>query len=568
MAEDNPAPPLPRRVPGDNRHTPGDRQGAGTGQAGPLVLSEPVLQRIRAALDSVADEAPPREDAAPTGQAAPLPRRAPRPGNGPDPSAPGRRRAGPGQPPSQPIPPIAASAPSEVASPPREVTSPPDEVTSPPREVTDQATVRPGATAQPWPAAARPAEPTLVPAQRSPAGRPADRHDRGDEKAGTPEQAKAGPPQEARAGTREKANEGTAENVKADSPEKTGSGTPEKVDAGTPEKVPGHQENGQAAPRERQARRPGASARPARPAPHKAPSPSGSARRAGAHRGRRITGAMIMMSALLSAGSLAFLLTRHGGQAMAQSDSPGASSQAISDRAAAWVASQVSRDVRVSCDPQMCHVLEAHGLPATGLMVLRPGAADLLRSTVIVATAEVRSMVGSRLLNDAPAAIASFGSGSRQISVRLVIPQGAAAYSATLGRDIAARRGGGTSLLQNPRITVSAAARPQLAEGQVDSRIMLTVAILASKWPISIVAFGDIAPGASPGIPFRSVDVAPAPGTAGPQAAALLQQMAAYLGTSPGSYPATHVSIVTLAGGREILRVEFAAPSPPGLLGG
>jgi hypothetical protein len=280
--------------------------------------------------------------------------------------------------------------------------------------------------------------------------------------------------------------------------------------------------------------------------------------------------AVVILVLILSAGGAAFLLTRHGGRVLAKPTASGASTEAaIRDRAAAWVAGQVSRDVHISCDQVMCQALEAHGVPGTALIVLRSGGGGTLRSTVVVATAAVRSMVGSRLLtDDAPAAIASFGSGSGQISIRVVVPGGAAAYSSTLRSDIAARKDGGTSLLQTPRITVSARARPQLVDGQVDSRLMLTIAIMASRWPISIVAFGDIGPGASPGIPFRSADLVPTTRVAGSQMTLLLRQMSAFLHTSPGSYPVSHVSIVKIAGGRDVLRIEFAAPSPPGLLAG
>ena len=79
-------------------------------------------------------------------------------------------------------------------------------------------------------------------------------------------------------------------------------------------------------------------------------------------------------------------------------------------------------------------------------------------------------MVGTEFLTaDAPAAIASFGSGSRQDSVRLIYPQGAAAYAAALRQDIAERKPNEVTLLENPRVTAPPAARQQLQGGQVDS---------------------------------------------------------------------------------------------------
>ena len=98
MAKDSRVPPLPRRVPGSNR-------GSGTGPLlPPVVLSEPELQRIRAALDGAADpddaedrtsplqdaaegKVSTRQNAATSGPPASLPRRVRDPGRGPEPPA-------------------------------------------------------------------------------------------------------------------------------------------------------------------------------------------------------------------------------------------------------------------------------------------------------------------------------------------------------------------------------------------------------------------------------------------------------------------------------------------------
>ena len=109
--------------------------------------------------------------------------------------------------------------------------------------------------------------------------------------------------------------------------------------------------------------------------------------------------------------------------------------------AAAWVASQVSRASPISCDRGMCRALEARGVPAADVLMLKPGGGEPLHSSVIVVTAAVTKMVGTEFLTaDAPAALARFGSGARQISVRLIYPQGAAAYAAALRQDIAERK--------------------------------------------------------------------------------------------------------------------------------
>jgi hypothetical protein len=216
----------------------------------------------------------------------------------------------------------------------------------------------------------------------------------------------------------------------------------------------------------------------------------------------------------------------------------------------------------------MCQALAAHGVPAASLLELEPGNAHPPRSSIIVATAAVRSMIGSRLSSaDAPAVIASFGSGSMQISIRVAAPRRAAAYFSALSADIAARKAAGTQLLDNQRIIASAAARRQLAGGRVDPRLLIILAGLAAQRPVSIVAFGDLPPGASPGIPLRSADLAQTGATAGPNPAAQLRAMAVFLRAQRDPYLAAHIQTARRAGGRNVLRIEFAAPSPLGLLG-
>jgi hypothetical protein len=291
---------------------------------------------------------------------------------------------------------------------------------------------------------------------------------------------------------------------------------------------------------------------------------------AGVGRHRGATSGVILVVVLLCAGSLSFLLSRHAApSATAGGHRISAGAEiAIRNRAAAWVVGQVSRSAIVSCDPVMCQALEARGVSAASLLELRPGEADPLRSSIIVATAAVRGLIGPRLSSTyAPAAIASFGSGRRQISVRVVAPRGAAAYTSALRADMLARKASGAQLLDNRRIIVSATARRQLAHGQADSRLLVVIAGLAARWPVSVAAFGDLAPGASRGIPLRSADLAPVGATASAGPAARMRAMVAFLRAQRDPYLAAHIQTVPRAGGRNVLRIEFAAPSPPGLLG-
>jgi len=235
--------------------------------------------------------------------------------------------------------------------------------------------------------------------------------------------------------------------------------------------------------------------------------------------------------------------------------------------AAVWVARQVSRDAIVACDPGMCHVLEAQGLPAGNLLVLRSRTTGLRFCNVIVATQTVRNLLGSRILGQsAPAVIAGFGSGAARIDVRAVAPGGAAAYRAALAADWAARRKAAAELMKSPRIHAGDAAMQELRTGMVDSRVLITLAALAASHPVNVMAFGDAAPGAAAGLPLRAMEVSGVRGSG--QSTAELRRMRSFVLAQRAVFLPAHVTLVRLADGAAALRIEFGVPSPLGLLVG
>jgi hypothetical protein len=448
-----------------------------------------------------------------------------------------------------PAPPAPAEATDEILAPP-EVAAQPAPATA--------AQPAPATAAEPEAAGAVPADAKLVPAQRPPAEQQPD-HRAGEAPSPQGKQAvglvpppredePASPPHE----PAQRGN-GQASAGQMALPPGNGQASPEQV-ALPPGN--GRASLGKAGPRP--ARAPD---RPPKPAPPKAPvTPVGPSRPRGRVRmSRVVTGGAIVMLFLLSAGS-AFLLTRHVGMTARRSaDSP----VAIRDRAAAWVASQVSRAGLVSCDQVMCRALEAHGVPSAGLLVLRPGAADPLRSSVVVVTAAVTKMVGSGpLADDAPAVLASFGSGGKRISIQMIFAQGAAAYASALHAGLAARKANESWLL-NPRITMSAAARQQLATGQVDSRLVLTIANLASRWLVHIITFGDQAPGASAGIPLRCAEVTVTGGPAPADLAGQARVMSGYVHRLDDFFADARIQAAQV-GERHVVQIGFTAPSPIG----
>jgi hypothetical protein len=169
---------------------------------------------------------------------------------------------------------------------------------------------------------------------------------------------------------------------------------------------------------------------------------------------------------------------------------------------------------------------------------------------------------GSQLaVRYAPAVIASFGSANARIEVCATEPGGAAAYRSALRADLAARKSAGSQLLRNSRIQFTARDAAQLRAGDVDSRLLVTLAALWIRYSFRVTSFGD----ASPGVPalFREVTIT---GGGGEYGAARLAAALALVKAQDPPYLPDHAWIVHPAAGQAALHIEFAAPSPLGLL--
>jgi hypothetical protein len=212
--------------------------------------------------------------------------------------------------------------------------------------------------------------------------------------------------------------------------------------------------------------------------------------------------------------------------------------------AAVWIAGQLSSDAIIGCDPAMCTALQAQGVTAARLIPLKPGAPGPHGATVVVTSDPAATQY-------APAVIASFGSGATQITVRATEPGGAAAYETALRADQSARMSAGAQLLRNNRIHFTAADAAQLRAGQVDARLLATLAALSSQYSLSVTAFGDASPGVT--ALYREATIT----AAGKHLTAALALLKAQV---PPFLPA-QAGIVNAA-----LSIEYAAPSPLGLL--
>jgi hypothetical protein len=239
-------------------------------------------------------------------------------------------------------------------------------------------------------------------------------------------------------------------------------------------------------------------------------------------------------------------------------------------QAASWVVQQVDHTAVVSCDPAMCTALAKDGFPARKLVVLGSASPTVpVNSQVVIVTAEVRDWFGSSLAAAyAPAVLASFASGSAQVSVRVMAPHGVGAYDAASDSDVAQRKLLGKVLLNAAQVTIAGPARQQLAAGQVDLRLVLAIRTLAGALPIDIVRFGNPGPGASADLPLRFADLA-----GNDQAAQLtgsLYRQAVHAAVNAGTmvYVPDKTVDTVLPGHGTVIQVEFTAPSAFGLPSG
>ena len=226
-------------------------------------------------------------------------------------------------------------------------------------------------------------------------------------------------------------------------------------------------------------------------------------------------------------------------------------------RAAAWIGSQVSGNAIIACYPDMCAALQAQGVTAGRLMPLATSAASPRGAGLMVTSPAVPTQLADTY---APALIASFGSGDARIEVRAAEPGGAAAYRAALRADLASRRQAGSQLLKNWRIQFTAQDAARLRAGEVDTRLLATLAALAAQHSFRVTAFGDTSPGAA--ALFREVTLT----SGGADGSASLAKALGIVRAQAPPYLPAHAAIATGPTGQDALSIEFAAPSPLGLL--
>jgi len=235
-------------------------------------------------------------------------------------------------------------------------------------------------------------------------------------------------------------------------------------------------------------------------------------------------------------------------------------------QAATWVSREVSRSAIVGCDAVMCGLLVKAGVPASDLTLIKPSREDPLGIDVIVATPLLQNQFGTRLSTEyAPAILARFGTGDVRVDVRVIAAYGADAYQQALTRDITARELQGTQIVGNSRIALPSTAKTELAAGQVDPRLLITLPALAHKIPVRVLAFYNRGPHASSGVPLSGVKLAGSDPQAGLPAHAYLHRLVSFLHSQRSLYRAASVR-TAWRHGRAVVFIRFALPNHFGLL--
>jgi hypothetical protein len=236
-------------------------------------------------------------------------------------------------------------------------------------------------------------------------------------------------------------------------------------------------------------------------------------------------------------------------QVPAAGTGPAAPLAGVQSRAATWIAGQVSDGAIVACYPSMCAILQNHGVAAGRLLPLPSAATSALGADVLVTSGPAASKLAGRY---APALIASFGSGGNRVEVRAIEPGGVSAYRAALRADLAARKAAGSQLLRNSHIQFTGPGAARLRAGEVDTRLLATLAMLASQYSFRVTALADAAPGAP--VLFREAAII-----------GISRGLPAALGMVRAQDP-PYAPAHTVVAGQSGLSIEFAVPSPLGLL--
>ncbi|ARC56389.1 hypothetical protein AS850_04775 [Frondihabitans sp. 762G35] len=149
--------------------------------------------------------------------------------------------------------------------------------------------------------------------------------------------------------------------------------------------------------------------------------------------------------------------------------------------------------------------------------------------------------------------VATWGTGTQQVDVRQIHPEGEAAATAAAKTEAAARADAGAQLAANPNLVASSQVTTALRDGRVDSRMLVVLGQLLGTGSVTVSDFTALDGEASQ--PYRQLTIAKAAGEPGASLTGWLDAVGDTY--APASVEKTGAGTV----------VTFPAAEPTGLLG-
>jgi hypothetical protein len=109
---------------------------------------------------------------------------------------------------------------------------------------------------------------------------------------------------------------------------------------------------------------------------------------------------------------------------------------------------------------------------------------------------------------------------------------------------------------------MTGAARHQLLEGDVDSRLLAVLATIADAGPVRVVEFGDAGPGADATVPLRMAVLT----AVGASNSGWAHTILSFLAVQQAPFRPATARQISLPGTTLAVRIEYSAPTPLGLL--
>lgn len=281
----------------------------------------------------------------------------------------------------------------------------------------------------------------------------------------------------------------------------------------------------------------------------------------------RSVAAAVVALAVVATGATLITASRDTAPSAPSDTAAADPSAGIREKAAAWVVQEIDHRTRMACDPSMCKRLTTGGIAGGKLLKLTGDTTELSGVKLVISSAAVRARFGVKLAYTiAPDVLGIFGTGENRVEVRVRADDGPAAYRKLKTRETKYRGRAGRQLLDHKHVHTTSQAMHELAAGEVDSRVVYTVANLARHHVIHIRGFGDRGPHTGTDVPLRSVAIDQIDGSAAINDNPAMKAIRYWLRTQHKAYRPARTKLAPAHDSGSVLRIAFAAPSPHGLL--